>query len=389
MRQRMRAHGEGLRPGARRVAAAPRPAPLRRLRRARGRALIVIVAIAVSSTHGRRRREVQLREGETTTLGAYTLTFLRREQVQRAAPRGAGGARRRSARDGRDLGVLEPAHEPVRDASASRSARPRCARSLFEDLYLSVMNIDPAAGTLGLLAMVNPMVGWIWVATAVMALGGLVALVPARRAAQRPRRPSAAPAGGARRVASVRRQLAGSRRLNRRVAARRPRGRAAAPGGPAHEPRPRPARGRARRSSDAPRPPSRCAPVGGGAPVTLASRCAAGPWSSTSGPPGACPASRSTRCSWAAARRSARRRSSWASSTRTSEERVASFLRAAGQRLPVAPRPRRQDRDRLRHLRRAGDVLHRRRGPDRRQVRRAARRRRRWRDELAQAGVAP
>ena len=45
------------------------------------------------------------------------------------------------------------------------------------------MNIDPDAGTLGLHAMVNPMVAWIWIAAAVMALGGLFALVPARRAA--------------------------------------------------------------------------------------------------------------------------------------------------------------------------------------------------------------
>ena len=37
--------------------------------------------------------------------------------------------------------------------------------SLKEDLYLSVMNIDPEAGTLGLLAMVNPMVGCLWLAT--------------------------------------------------------------------------------------------------------------------------------------------------------------------------------------------------------------------------------
>jgi cytochrome c biogenesis factor len=56
---------------------------------------------------------------------------------------------------------------------------------LFEDLYLSALNVDPDAGTLGLHAMVNPMVAWIWVAAAVMALGGLVALVPARRPSER------------------------------------------------------------------------------------------------------------------------------------------------------------------------------------------------------------
>lgn len=43
-----------------------------------------------------------------------------------------------------------------------------------------MMNVDAARGSLGLHAMVNPMVAWIWVAAAVMALGALVALVPAR-----------------------------------------------------------------------------------------------------------------------------------------------------------------------------------------------------------------
>ena len=57
--------------------------------------------------------------------------------------------------------------------------------TLFEDLYLSIMNIDPANGTLGLHAMVNPMVGWIWGATALMALGSLLALVPSRADARR------------------------------------------------------------------------------------------------------------------------------------------------------------------------------------------------------------
>jgi cytochrome c biogenesis factor len=45
------------------------------------------------------------------------------------------------------------------------------------------MNIDPSAGSLGLLAVVKPMVAWIWGATVMMAVGGLIALVPPRRSA--------------------------------------------------------------------------------------------------------------------------------------------------------------------------------------------------------------
>jgi cytochrome c biogenesis factor len=43
------------------------------------------------------------------------------------------------------------------------------------------MNIDPVSQTLGLHAMINPMVSWIWVATAIMGLGGLIAVLPSRR----------------------------------------------------------------------------------------------------------------------------------------------------------------------------------------------------------------
>jgi cytochrome c-type biogenesis protein CcmF len=69
------------------------------------------------------------------------------------------------------------------DSQREPVGTPAVRTSLREDLYLSVMNIDPAQGTLGLLALVNPMVGWIWIATAIMALGGVIALLPTRATA--------------------------------------------------------------------------------------------------------------------------------------------------------------------------------------------------------------
>ena len=141
-------------------------------------AAIVIIAIAVSSTMGH-SREAQLSVGESTTVGAYTLTFVKADDVMEPHRRSLV-ATVSVSRDGKDLGVLEPRmnqyateREPI--------GTPAVRTSLREDLYLSVMNIDPERGTLGLLAMVNPMVGCLWAATALMALGGLMALVPARR----------------------------------------------------------------------------------------------------------------------------------------------------------------------------------------------------------------
>jgi cytochrome c-type biogenesis protein CcmF len=140
-------------------------------------AVVVVVAIAVSSTMGQ-SREVQVRRGSSVELGRYTLTFLGAEEV-REAHRVSLVASVAVQRDGRDIGVLMPKmnqymtqREPI--------GTPAVKTFLTEDLYLSIMNVGNDGESLGLLALVNPMVGWIWGATAVMALGGLVALIPGR-----------------------------------------------------------------------------------------------------------------------------------------------------------------------------------------------------------------
>jgi len=179
VRQRMRSHGEGFleafgqaqRRGQRRSAAYVVHAG----------ALLAIVAIGVSSTMGT-SKEIQLRAGESTSLGAYTLTFVTAERVSEPH-RESIRARMDVTKNGRPLGSLYPSmnqYENQREPIGTPAVRT----SLTEDLYLSIHNIDPDSGTVGLLVLVNPMVGWIWIATAVMALGGLLALVPSWRGAR-------------------------------------------------------------------------------------------------------------------------------------------------------------------------------------------------------------
>jgi cytochrome c-type biogenesis protein CcmF len=190
VRQRMRAHGEGLLEAFRQTQSRGR----RRLGAyvVHAGALVVIVAIAVSSTMGS-SKEIQLRKGEATTLGAYTFTFMAAEKVVEPH-RESLLARVDIAKGGRSLGSLYPRmnqYESQREPIGSPAVRS----SLTEDLYLSIHNIDTDAGTVGLLVLVNPMVSWIWIATAVMALGGLAALVPRLRGAVAPARvtPAAGP----------------------------------------------------------------------------------------------------------------------------------------------------------------------------------------------------
>jgi cytochrome c-type biogenesis protein CcmF len=178
VRQRMRAHGEGL-------VEAFRQARSRGQRRlgayvVHAGAVLVIAAIAVSSTMGS-SKEVQLNQGESATLGAYELTFVGAEQVSEPH-RESVRARVDVSKNGRSLGALYPSmshYQSQREPIGS----PAVHTSLTEDLYLSIHNIDAGAGTVGLLVLINPMVSWIWIATAIMALGGLLALVPSLRGA--------------------------------------------------------------------------------------------------------------------------------------------------------------------------------------------------------------
>jgi cytochrome c-type biogenesis protein CcmF len=161
-------------------------------------AVVVIIAIAVSSTLGV-SKEVTLREGESTELGRYTLTFVKAETVQEPH-RQSLVAHVAVARGGAELGTLRPRMNQY-EGQREPIGTPAVRSSLREDLYLSIMNVDSQRGTLGLLALVNPMVAWIWIATAVMALGGLLALVPRRAdtlVVRAERAASPAPLGAAR-----------------------------------------------------------------------------------------------------------------------------------------------------------------------------------------------
>jgi cytochrome c-type biogenesis protein CcmF len=176
--QRMKAHGEGLlqavaqvqRRGRRRTAAFLVHAGM----------VLVMIAIAISSTQGK-TAEVQLSRGQSVALGPYTLTFLGVDRVSEPH-REALVANVGVARGGNDLGTLKPRmnyyatqREPI--------GTPAVRTTLAHDLYLSALNLDPSGHTLGLHAMINPMIVWIWVATAIMGLGGLFALLPVRRTA--------------------------------------------------------------------------------------------------------------------------------------------------------------------------------------------------------------
>jgi cytochrome c-type biogenesis protein CcmF len=142
--------------------------------------VVIMTAIAVSSTLGA-SVEGELRQGESLAVGRYRLTFLGAEA--RTEPhRQSLVAHVKVEEDGRPAGTMSPRmsyyprqREPI--------GTPAVRGSWREDLYLSVLNVDQERQTLGLQALVKPMVGWIWGATAVLGLGGLLGFLPTRRPA--------------------------------------------------------------------------------------------------------------------------------------------------------------------------------------------------------------
>lgn len=162
--------------------------------------VIMVVSIAVSATQ-KENVETVLSQGQSVTVGRYELTFqgagLLRKSNLEATVANVG-----VKRNGKQIAILQPAmnqyftqREPI--------GTPDVLTRWNEDLYLSIMSIDPAAGRLGLMAIVNPMVGWIWISTGIIAFGGLLALLPAGR-----RREVGVEASDASATASLREEVA-------------------------------------------------------------------------------------------------------------------------------------------------------------------------------------
>jgi cytochrome c-type biogenesis protein CcmF len=154
-------------------------------------AAVVIVAIAVSSTMSV-SSELRLMPGQPAQIGNYTLTLLGTETRQEPH-RESLVVRVGLAHKGRDLGEMGPRMNQY-DTQREPIGTPDVRSFLMEDVYLSILNVDAGGGGVAVLALVNPMVGWLWAATALMALGGVVALLPQRTRALTPQPAALAPA---------------------------------------------------------------------------------------------------------------------------------------------------------------------------------------------------
>jgi cytochrome c-type biogenesis protein CcmF len=140
---------------------------------------VMSVAIAVSATLGS-DQTATLRPGEAMSLGAYTITYHELVTEPLASDPRVIETRAELSLAGPQSGAIATA---LRDYpnSATAIATPVVRTALGEDLYVTLLSYNPAAGTATIRVFINPLVMWIWAGGAIVALGALFAIWPDRR----------------------------------------------------------------------------------------------------------------------------------------------------------------------------------------------------------------
>jgi cytochrome c-type biogenesis protein CcmF len=153
--------------------------------------VLIAVVLAASSSYGA-NREVRLKRGQSAEVSGYTLTFLRMK-VRPSAQKTTVSADVRVSRGSHNLGVYTPAISTFPN-STEGIGTPSVHTGLLEDVYLTLVSSPNDGGRITLGVRVNPMILWLWIGGAVMALGTMLALAPRlRRRPRTPARPESAP----------------------------------------------------------------------------------------------------------------------------------------------------------------------------------------------------
>jgi cytochrome c-type biogenesis protein CcmF len=154
-----------------------------RARRRFGGYVVHVGVIAIAVAHAaamayQTKTPVTLVEGQSAEVSGYELTYIGSEWEEQPH-RNSLKAKFEVTRDGSSLGVLEPRLNHYKKMGTPIGT-PVVKSRLTEDLYLSLINVDPTARTASLDVMIHPMVAWLWLGGALMLIGTVVAVWPSR-----------------------------------------------------------------------------------------------------------------------------------------------------------------------------------------------------------------
>lgn len=145
---------------------------------------VALGAVAVvAGSHGSVQEGV-LSAGETLAAGDTTVTLVRLDRHDDAG-RLVAEAELLVGRDGQHVGTANPQLRWYAD-DATILAGPDIRGGLVDDVYVTLLDADPAAGSATVRLAVTPLAGWLWAAVALAVAGGLVAAAPRRRRVSTP-----------------------------------------------------------------------------------------------------------------------------------------------------------------------------------------------------------
>jgi cytochrome c-type biogenesis protein CcmF len=145
--------------------------------------LAAVAGIAASSTF-KSEREVTLARGETVTVAGMTVRLDEvwgRQEPQRFSV----GTDLSIVRNGKVVGRMEP-RQHFYPSSEQPIPTPAVKSSARRDVYVNLMAFANDGSSATIHVFVEPMVSWIWAGGAVVCLGALVGLWPARKRAPEP-----------------------------------------------------------------------------------------------------------------------------------------------------------------------------------------------------------
>jgi cytochrome c-type biogenesis protein CcmF len=143
--------------------------------------VLAAVAVTVSSAHST-SRQAAVGPDQSVRLGQVVATLV---AVDREADDRSMAAR--ATVSVRTIGQAPRMMRPELTFYPDHSmvvATPAIDTSVVRDVYLTLLEVDPDAGTATLRLAINPLVGWLWAAGGILLLGAVLAGWPLRRRAQ-------------------------------------------------------------------------------------------------------------------------------------------------------------------------------------------------------------
>jgi cytochrome c-type biogenesis protein CcmF len=141
--------------------------------------VLIFLGFAGEGLDSKIQEEVQLRPGQTVTVGPYVVGFNAlnvTEDSQKQMVTGDVAV----TRDGQPVANMYPARWYFFGRESEATTEVALRRGFAHDLHIVLANFDVATQEVHLQITINPLVNWVWLGVGIMVFGTIIALLPER-----------------------------------------------------------------------------------------------------------------------------------------------------------------------------------------------------------------